>query len=160
MLRTLNLLDTPMEERFDRIVRILCNALDVPIAAISLVDDVRQWFKASQGLCASETSRDSAFCAHAILEQEMLIVPDATKDPRFSGNPLVTGETNIRFYAGQPITVRGMFNIGTLCAIDTKPRVLTEGQKSIVRDLAKIAEAEISAISLAETHFDLVRRKS
>ena len=153
MLRALNLLDTPMEERFDRITRIVCNTLDVPIAAISLVDDTRQWFKSRQGMDACETSRKDAFCAHAILESGMLYVPDAREDSRFCDNPLVTGEPHLRFYAGMPITIRGAFNIGTLCAVDLTPRQLTDAQMKVLIDLAKIVESEISAISLYETHY-------
>ncbi len=158
ILRALNLLDTPMEERFDRITRIVCNALNVPMAAITLVDDTRQWFKSSQGICVAETSRKDAFCAHAILESDMMLVPDASKDPRFHDNPLVTGDPYIRFYAGYPITVRNAFNIGTLCAIDNKSRQLTEAQKNIMQDLAQIVESEISAISLSETHYKMQKK--
>ncbi len=158
ILRALNLLDTPIEERFDRITRIVCNALNVPIATITLIDDTRQWFKSGQGICVAETSRKDSFCAHAILENEMMIVPDASKDPRFHDNPLVISEPNIRFYAGIPITVRNAFNIGTLCAIDTRPRELTDAQRSIMHDLAKIVESEISAISLSETHYKMQKK--
>jgi GAF domain-containing protein len=160
ILRTLNLLDTPLEERFDRITRILSNALEMPITALSLIDDVRQWFKSSQGLNVCETSRGNAFCAHAILHSDLMQVPDALQDPRFHDNPLVTSAPHIRFYAGQPIIIRKLFHIGTLCAIDTKPRELTEAQKNIMSDLARIVESEISLHSLSETHFDNMRKKA
>lgn len=90
VLRQLNILDTPIEERFERITRMVCRSLKVPIAAISIVDESRQWFKSIQGLNASETPREIAFCAHAILRDELLLVEDATQDERFADNPLVT----------------------------------------------------------------------
>ena len=98
-LKQLNILDTPLEERFERITRIVARSLNVPIAAISLIDESRQWFKSIQGLSDSETSRDVAFCAHAILDDELLLIPDATQDERFANNPLVTEKPFIRFYA-------------------------------------------------------------
>ena len=96
-LRALRLLDTPREERFDRIVRIAAQVLDVPIAYIALVDSDRQWFKAQCGLATDETGRDISFCGHAIQQDEPLIIPDARLDPRFHDNPLVTGEPYVRF---------------------------------------------------------------
>lgn len=151
-LKRLQILDTPVEERFDRVTRILSRALDVPIAAVSLVDEERQWFKSVQGLNVCETCRDQAFCAHAILQEEPLIVPDATKDSRFEGNPLVTGDPHIRFYAGWPLIVDHGICLGTLCAIDVKPRKLDASQLKILKDLAKIIETELSLISLSEAH--------
>lgn len=145
ILRSLNLLDTPMEERFDRITRIVCNALGVSMATISLIDDTRQWFKSKQGIEAPETSRDIAFCSYTILQDDMLIVPDATKDDRFRDNPVVTSAPNVRFYAGVPIKIRNVLAIGTLCAIDNKPHEMTEAQKLVLQDLAKIVESEIAA---------------
>ena len=102
-LRSLNILDTPAEERFDRITRLAQRLFDVPIALVSLVDTNRQWFKSCQGLDASETPRSISFCGHAILEDGPLIIEDATKDQRFADNPLVTGPPDIRFYTGQPL---------------------------------------------------------
>lgn len=98
------LLDTEPEERFDRFTRMACNAFRVPIALVSLVDENRQWFKSCQGLSASETSRGISFCGHAILNSSLLVIEDASLDPRFSDNPLVTGDPHIRFYAGAPYT--------------------------------------------------------
>ncbi|MDE2143663.1 MAG: CHASE3 domain-containing protein, partial [Elusimicrobia bacterium] len=144
-LRSLGLLDTPAEERFDRIVRLAQNLFDVPIALISLVDADRQWFKAKRGLEADQTPRDVSFCAHAILGTETMEVPDATQDERFWDNPLVTGAPDLRFYAGAPLSAPNGTKIGTLCLIDRKPRKLTESQQQILRDLAELAESEISA---------------
>src|SRR6516165_6239377 len=102
-LRALGLLDTPPEERFDRITRLLTRVMGVPMAFLSLVDADRQWFKSSCGLSMPQTPRAVSFCGHAILSDEPLVVPDAAKDERFRDNPLVTGEPHIRFYAGQPL---------------------------------------------------------
>ena len=114
-LRALDVLDTQTEERFDRITRIAKNLFGVSIALVGLVDEHRQWFKSRQGLEASETPRDISFCGHAILGEEIFVVPDASLDPRFSDNPLVTGEPKIRFYAGYPLALPSGCKVGTLC---------------------------------------------
>ncbi len=137
-LRKYGILDTPPEEAFDRIVRLAATILDVPIATISLIDDGRQWFKARVGLDAPETTRDVAFCAHAILGKDIFVVNDATQNPLFSDNPLVTDDPNIRFYAGAPLTTHDGFNLGTVCGIDCKPRTVTSEQKSLLRDLGAL----------------------
>ena len=143
-LNTLDILDSGPEERFDRIVRIASEAFDVPIALVSLVDRDRQWFKSCFGLDVKETSRDMAFCAHAILENEVMIVPDALLDPRFADNPLVTGKPHVRFYAGCPLKLPDGNFMGTLCLIDTRPRQLDDSKINLLRDLGKLAEAELS----------------
>ena len=102
-LRELLLLDTPPEERFDRLARFAAEQLDTPIALLTLVDGQRQWFKSRVGIEATETPREISFCGHAILQDQALVIPDAWLDPRFTDNPLVTGEPHIRFYAGQPL---------------------------------------------------------
>ncbi len=137
-LRNYGVLDTPAEEAFDRVVRLAAAILDVPIALISLIDDGRQWFKAKVGLDAPETPRDFAFCAHAILGNDVFVVADAALDPRFKTNPLVVGDPKIRFYAGAPLTTHDGLNLGTVCAIDRKPRTLTEEEKVLLRDLGAI----------------------
>lgn len=145
-LRKLRVLDTPPEERFDRITRIAARLFDVPIVAVSLVDTERQWFKSCQGLSVRETSRDISFCGHTILGDGMLVVPDARRDPRFADNPLVTGEPGIRFYAGHPLASPDGHRLGTLCLIDRRPRELNELDREALRDLAAWAENELSVI--------------
>ena len=135
-LRSLKLLDTSPSERFDRLTRIARRMFGVPVSLVSLVDDNRQWFKSRQGLDATETPRDISFCGHAILGDDIFIVPDATKDNRFVDNPLVTDDPNIRFYAGVPLVVSNGSKIGTLCIIDEKPREFSEEDLELLRDLA------------------------
>lgn len=145
-LRSLNILDTPPEERFDRITRLAQRVFDVPIALVSLVDTNRQWFKSCQGLDVSETPRSISFCGHAILHDIPLVIPDASKDPRFADNPLVTSPPNIRFYAGQPLKAGDGSRIGTLCIIDRKPHQLTQSDLESLRDLAVMVEDELNIV--------------
>ncbi|NIE74385.1 diguanylate cyclase [Pantoea sp. Ap-967] len=148
-LESLNILDTPAEETFDRLTRLACVLLDVPMALVSLVDMNRQWFKSRQGLDATETPRDLAFCAHALHAEDILVIPDATADPRFKDNPLVTGGPGIRFYAGVPLRFAGELTVGTLCVLDSKPRQVSETHLAHLRDLARIVEREMLHRSLA-----------
>ena len=138
-LRALMLLDTPPEERFDRLVRFAAEQLDTPIAMVSLVDGQRQWFKARVGLDDTESARDVSFCGHAILKEEVFVVEDARSDPRFEDSPLVVGEPHIRFYAGAPLSAPGGHRIGTLCVIDTVPRALSTLELSILEALRCLA---------------------
>lgn len=144
-LRATNQLDTPLEQRFERITRLAQRVLQAPIAAISLVDADRQWFKSIQGLNVSETSRAISFCGHTTLQSEPLVVRDARQDPRFSDNPLVSGAPHIVFYAGCPIRASDGTNIASLCVIDHQPRVMTHEDLQVLRDLASLAEAELAA---------------
>lgn len=148
-LRSLGLLDTPPEERFDRVTRMALRLFDVPIALVSLVDDDRQWFKSRQGLDAPETPRTVAFCAHAILGDEVMVVEDALDDERFADNPLVSGDPNIRFYAGAPIEGPDGSRLGTLCLIDRKPRTLDADDERTLEDLAQLITDEIAVTQLA-----------
>lgn len=125
------------------IVVLAATICDVPVALVSLVDGDRQFFKARVGLDARETPRDISFCGHAILGTEPFVVPDAAVDDRFHDNPLVTGPPHIRFYAGVPLIVDDRYAIGTLCVIDTRPRVLDERMRDSLERLARIARLHI-----------------
>ena len=157
-LESMDVMFTPAEERFDRITRIASKLLGTPIALVSLVARDVQWFKSAQGLDANETPREISFCGHAINGEEALVVADATQDPRFFDNPLVTGGPNIRFYAGHPICGVNGDRVGTLCIIDRKPKSLTADQLGILRDLAAIAESELQRGQLNEIQRDMVRQ--
>ena len=148
-LRSLNILDTPQEERFDRLTRMSKRMFGVPIALVSLVDENRQWFKSCEGLSVMETPRDISFCGHAILGNEIFLISDATKDERFADNPLVLNEPHIRFYAGCPLRFPNGSKLGTLCLIDRKPRSLSEEDLEALRDLASMVERELEAVQLA-----------
>ncbi len=130
------ILDTAPEATFDRVTSLAARLFNVPIAVISLVDGERQWLKSCYGLDIRQTGRDLAFCAHAILHNEVLAVPDATKDARFVNNPLVTGEHHIRFYAGAPLHSPEGENLGTLALMSSEPRDFSEDEKSILADMA------------------------
>ncbi len=121
-LQDLHVLDTAAEQRFDRFTKLAAKLFDVHICLVSLVDANRLWFKSKQGLSASEMSRDTSFCGYSILGDETFVVENALLDERFADNPLVTGEPNIRFYAGRPLTIGDGFKMGTLCLIDSKPQ--------------------------------------
>ena len=149
-LRGLNILDTPREERFDRLTRLAQHLIGVPIAVVSLVDSDRQWFKSCQGLDASETPRSISFCGHAVLGDQLFVIPDALLDPRFADNPLVTGAPCIRFYAGQPLKALNGSKMGTLCVIDSKPHQLTQTECDGLRDLAILVENELNVLDYQE----------
>ena len=149
-LHTLGIMYTPAEERFDRITRMAARLLGTPIALVSLVAERCQWFKSAQGLAAPETPREVSFCSHAVLQDSLFVVEDATKDERFAANPLVTGHPDIRSYAGQPIHTADGMPIGTLCVIAREPRVFAEPDLDMLRDLAKLVEAELHREELSE----------
>ncbi len=151
-LKATALLDTPIEERFERMTRMVCRVMDVPIALFNLVDEDRQFYKSVQGLPGMQAPLDAAFCTHTINEQEMLLVPDTRLDERFFDNPFVSGERmSIGFYAGCPIRAANGMPIGTLCAIDTRPRDMSPDQIMALRDLAAMLETELRAQSLSRT---------
>lgn len=141
-LEAAQLLDTPPEERFDRITRLAARTFDVPICLVSLIDKDRQWFKSCYGLGVRETARDISFCGHAILGADTFVVENALQDERFADNPLVTGEPDIRFYAGAPLEDRNGFRLGTLCLIDKKPRTFSSDDQETLRDFADLVERE------------------
>ena len=139
------MLDTPPEERFDRYTRIAAGLFDVPIAMVSLIDRDRQWFKSRHGFDVAETPRETAFCAHTILDRAVLQVPDALQDARFADNPVVAGPPRVRFYAGAPLAAPDGSLVGSLCLVDRRPRQLDEQQLTLLRDLADLVEAELAA---------------
>jgi phosphoribosyl 1,2-cyclic phosphodiesterase/DNA-binding response OmpR family regulator len=142
ILHGLRILDTPREERFDRITRLAASIFNVPMALISLVDRERQWFKSTYGLDEFETSREVSFCSHAVASEKVLVVPDTFQDPRFADNPLVIKGPRIRFYAGCPIFV-GANCIGTVCVVDNRPREVDTDMIDLLHDLAALAEIEL-----------------
>lgn len=155
-LRELRVLSTAFEDRFDRITNLACRILNAPIALISLVDATRQWFKSAQGLEIRETPREISFCAHTILDDGPMIVPDTLLDPRFADNPLVTGKPFIRFYAGHPLRHPGGHKIGALVIIDRKPRQLSPDQIAALHDLAVWVENELSLRRLNDAQIELM----
>ena len=140
-LKEYHILDTETEQPYDDITALAAHLCQVPIALISLVDEARQWFKSKVGMERRETTRDVAFCAHAILQREPFIVADTRKDRRFSDNALVTGEPRVRFYAGFPLITPEGLALGTLCVKDRKPRHLSPAQKQAMQILARQAVA-------------------
>ena len=137
-LQRLDILDTPAEQAFDDLAALAAQLCDTPIALVSLVDGARQWFKARHGIDVAETGRQESFCAHAILGDDILEIPDTREDDRFADNPLVTGAPNIRFYAGAPLEGRDGHRYGSLCVIDTRPRRLTDAQRQGLARLARL----------------------
>lgn len=151
-LRSLNLLDSAPEERFDTLTRLAARVFDVPISVVTLVDERRQWFKSCLGLPVSETPREISFCGHAILSDELFIVEDAAHDPRFADNPLVTGAPHIRFYAGVPLGDGAGHRLGSFAIIDGRPRTLDADDRLLLADLARLAELELERLRVAREH--------
>lgn len=143
--QALDILDTPRERGFDRLVFITAQVFRTPVAAVSFVDRHRQWFKAKVGLAMGETGRNVSFCAHALHQPEPLVVTDTLRDVRFQGNPLVAAGPRFRFYAGAPLTGPSGMRVGTLCVLDTRPRTLTDLQVVTLKALA----AEVSNLLAA-----------
>jgi len=149
-LKALNILDTPPEERFDRITRTATRLFNVPISTVTLIDSNREWFKSVCGLDTTEGERAVSFCGHVITEESgMLIIPDASADPRFKDNPMVVGEPFIRLYAGIAISGPTGQHIGSFCIKDRKPRNFTDEEIQSLKDLAAWAELELNAHELS-----------
>ncbi len=157
-----DVLDTIPEEVFDDLTELAARICEAPIALITLVDEDRQWFKSKVGISDNETSRDISFCAHAILQSDLFIVPDATKDQRFAHNPLVTSDPKIRFYAGAPLITPDGHALGTLCVIDKVPRELRPDQKTGLRVLARhvMTQLELRRRSQALAHAHKERERA
>src|SRR5207244_2261303 len=132
---------------------------DAPISYVALVDQDRQWFKARVGMAPAETPRQTSFCGHAILQDKPLIVPDARKDMRFAGNPLVIGEPFVRFYAGQPLRGPSGHKIGTLCVLDRRPRDLNEKELHLLHELAALVEHELEMRDVIHAQTEAIRAK-
>jgi len=154
------ILDTEAEAVYDDFVKLASYICQTPIALISLVDPTRQWFKATVGCPASETSRDVAFCAHAIHQFDVFVVPDTSTDPRFVDNPLVTGDPHIRFYAGAPLITPEGLAIGTLCAIDREPRILSPEQITALQTLARQVVSQLELRRLTKELQQLLESKN
>jgi PAS domain S-box-containing protein len=144
-LQALRVLDTPPEPRFDRLTRLAAALFDVPTALVSLIDAERQWFKSRHGFEAYETGRREAFCNRALLlpGRAVMVVEDATKNPDFADNPHVTGEDHVRFYAGALLTTASGHNLGTLCIVDTKPRLFSDRDRTLLRELADLVTEQL-----------------
>lgn len=153
-LLALGVLDTPPEDRFDRLVRVAKAYFDTPIALVTLVDAKRQWFKSRIGLDETELPRDFSFCGHTIHSTSVFEVPDATLDERFHDNPLVIGAPYVRFYAGAPLISPAGRALGTLCIVDTKPRKLTGADAAVLRDLADTVQHELTHSADAAAHLE------
>src|SRR6267154_820515 len=148
-----SVLDTLPEEIFDDLTELAARICEAPVAMITLVDEDRQWFKAKVGVSINETSRDISFCAHAITQPGLFIVPDATRDERFAKSPLVKSDPKVRFYAGAPLVSPDGYALGTLCVIDKVPRELRPGQEQSLRILARhvMSQLELRRRSLELT---------
>jgi diguanylate cyclase (GGDEF)-like protein len=147
----LDILDTPKEEAFDRIARLIRNIFDLPIGVVSVIDGHRQWIKASDGTNVREIELGKTFCALTVQRSGPLIVPDALADPRFHKSPHVIGYPYVRFYAGMPLTTHDGYNIGTICAIGHEPRTFSEREAGILSDLARVTMDELELRQLAVT---------
>ena len=149
-LRSLGILDTPREDRFDQYTRITARIFDMPIALINLVDRNRQWFKSAEGIDSDETPRNISFCGHAILGDSVFEVRNARRDPRFRDNPLVLEPPHVRFYAGAPLEAPDGHKLGTLCIIDSVPRQLSDDEKTMLKNLADMVVGEMMRDADAE----------
>lgn len=147
-LYALLILDTPPEQRYDKIVAFAAAEFDMPIVLITLLDSNRQWFKSQLGVNVCETGRDISFCGHAIMQADVMEIPDALADPRFADNPLVTGDPHIRFYAGTPLVLTSGHALGTLCLIDIQPRQLGAVELAILATLRQMVVRELEGETL------------
>jgi phosphoserine phosphatase RsbU/P len=159
-LQALEILDTPQEARFNRIVELAARVFRTPIAYVALIGANRQWLKAGCGINQSETSRSISFCSHTILQDGPLVVNDALLDPRFHDSPLVVGEPYIRFYAGHPLAGPGGRKVGTLCLADRVPRTLDDGELEMLARLAAMVEHELGMVGVIRAQRELLETKT
>ena len=155
-LRKLQLLDTPIEDRFERITRVACRSLDMPIVAFTLVDETRQTFKSVQGLAGNDVPRSLSMCGHVIAGEGIMVVPDTHLDLRFADNPFLNTDPGICFYAGCPVRAPDGEKIGTLCALDMRPRELSDEQVECLQDMASLVETELRASMLSKVQMELL----
>lgn len=155
-LRRYGIMDTPAEEAFDRLTRLAARILDVPIALITLLDDERQWFKSCVGLAGEETPRSQAFCSYNVAPDDVMVVEDATQDPRFEDNPGVTGPPYIRFYAGAPLVTPDGYVLGSLCAIAPEPRTLAPEDAKTLQELAAVVMDEMELHLVQRQRVDIL----
>lgn len=139
----LGILDTPPDERIDRITRLARDFFSVPMVSVSLLDHDRQWRKSQIGLGGDEAPREDSFCDATVARGTMLVVEDADTDAEFADNPFVTGDPHLKFYAGQPLAAPGGEHVGTLCILDTKPRTLSETERTVLAELAAWVQTEL-----------------
>src|SRR5688572_11141293 len=164
--KAMQLIATPEEEAFDRITRVAQRVFNMPIVLITVLDENRQWFKSRIGMDVRETSRDISFCAHTVYENEMVVIEDASKDARFSDNPLVCAGPKLSFYAGRPLANTEGFAVGALCLMDTKPRNMSAEDKAMLDDFGYWVESVFATRHLSKAVEELlaelneVRRES
>jgi diguanylate cyclase (GGDEF)-like protein len=156
-LQKLHILDTPIEARFDRITRLVCRSLGVPISAVTLIEEERQWFKSVCGADISEAKRSTSFCGYALLSDAPVIVQDTLQDQRFIDSPFVTAAPHVRFYAGYPLRVAENVRVGTLCVYDMKPRALSEEERGIMNDFTEMTQTELASIAVSQAHLNLIK---
>lgn len=159
-LRAYKILDTKPEERFDELTQLAALICGTPISLISLLDSDRQWFKSRFGLDRQETPRAQAFCTHAIMQPELFVIPDASKDELFANNPLVTGDLHIRFYAGEPLAARDGHLLGTICVMDREPHTLTDSQMEALKIVGRLVIANIELRSDLQDLKDALAREA
>src|SRR4029079_18622728 len=158
-LRELGLLDTPAEERFDRVVRLAKRLFDVPFVALNLIEDDRLFTKSSVGFeSGTSTPRDISFCPRTIDTRQPLVIHDAQRDPDWADHPLVTGSPQVRFYAGSPLASPGGEIVGALCLIDQRPRVMSRTDHALLEDLSRWVESELNADADAVQAIEIQRR--
>ena len=150
-------LDSPAEERFDRLTRLVREHFDVPYSMITMLDRDRQWIKSCQGAAVSESPREMSFCNYAIMQEGLFTIADMKKDERFREHPLVTGPEQVRFYAGMPIHTACGHRVGTLCVLDDHPRQMTLAQAQAMRDFGALVESELQRQRLAQSEEILIR---